>query len=191
MALAIAARVISGDIVRALAHQLGDEQPAAHLAQHAGKIVLHLRGVRFDLEVMRTAGIARRLHAQLARRVRRQKISFQDAIAHDVAAHGAYAFFIERGRADAADDVRVFLDRDMRREDGRAQRVIQKGRFAVQRTARRGLHQRAQQAGSERCFEQDRARNGAHLARIQARQRAFGGVTAHGFRLRHFGGIAA
>src|SRR5437868_14452677 len=58
-----AARVIARDEIDALSHQLGDEQAAAELAQHADEI----RSVGFEHQVVVSAGIAGALHAELAR----------------------------------------------------------------------------------------------------------------------------
>src|SRR5882672_3967134 len=59
------ARVVAGDEIDALPEQFGDEQPTPHFAQHARKA----RTVGLQYQVVVPARIARRLHAELARRV--------------------------------------------------------------------------------------------------------------------------
>src|SRR5580765_6147853 len=66
-----AARIVAGDEVDAVAEQLGDQQPGAHLAQHAAEIELP----RADHEIVGAAGVAGGLHAELARRVAAQEIA--------------------------------------------------------------------------------------------------------------------
>ena len=71
-----------------------------------------------------------------------------------------------------------------------AHRIEQKRGLAVQRTAADGLHKTAQQPGGQGRLEQHRAFGGGQLAAIQACQRTFGGIAAHGLRAGQIGGIA-
>ena len=70
-----AARVVAGDVVDALPHQLGDEQAAAELAQHRRQVVAGLREAAGQAQVLRAAGMPGGLHAQLARRIARQEVA--------------------------------------------------------------------------------------------------------------------
>ena len=137
---------------------------------------------------MRTTGIARRLHTELARRIRGQKIALHDAVADDLSALGAHTLFVKRRRAHSTRRMRIFDNLNIRPKDRRAQRIGQESRFTVQGTARYCLYKRAQQSSCQRRFEQDRTFARIELARIQARERALGSITTDGFRLGQLGG---
>jgi hypothetical protein len=68
-----ATRIVASDVVHALTHQLGDEQAGAQLAQHLVEVVARPRQARGQHQVVRAAGVAGGLHAQLARRVGAEK----------------------------------------------------------------------------------------------------------------------
>ena len=131
---------------------------------------------------MRAACITGGLHAKLARGIRRQEVALHHAVLHDVTALRAHTLLIERRAAHATRHVRVFLDLHVRREDFLAQRIEQKGRLAIQRPARHGLHERTQQARRQRRLEQHRALARGQPARGQTRQRTFRSILADGFR---------
>ena len=171
-------------------HQFRHQQARAQLFQHGNEIIGGGRLAGRQVQIVRATRIARRLHAQLAGRVSRQEIALHHAILDDVAADGFHAFFVERRGTDAADHVRIFKDLHVRRQHLRAQGIVQESGLAVQGATRGRLHIGTQQTGRQRRLEQHRTGARAQLARVQARQGAFGGVAADGFRTRHFSGVA-
>src|SRR5450830_816409 len=73
----------------------------------------------------------------------------------------------------------VFQHIDVLGEHLLAQRVEQKGAFAVQRAAAHGLRKAAQQAGGQGRLEQHRALGGGDLAGLEAAQCTLGCITPH------------
>ena len=139
---------------------------------------------------MRAARIARGAHAQLARRIGAQKITLHAPGLDDLAGAGFHALVVKRRAAFALEHKRVFVNVDVLRENRLAQAVEQKRALAVERAAADGLHKAAQQPRRQRRLEQHRAFSRRNLAAFQTRQRAFGGVAAHGFGRGQFGRVA-
>ena len=137
---------------------------------------------------MRTTGVARGAHAQLAGRIGGEEIALHLARAEDLAPLGAHAFVIERRAALAAHNERIVQDVQVFGHDPLAQAVAQKRGLAVERTTAGGLHIGAQQAGRQRRFEQHRAFGGGDLAAVQARQRSLRGITPHSLGAGKVGG---
>jgi hypothetical protein len=77
---------------------------------------------------------------------------------------GCHAIAVERGRAEATQNVRPLADIDEVRHHLLAELVKQEGRFAIERPATGGMHQATEQAGGERCFKKHREFAGLDLA---------------------------
>ena len=71
-----AARIVARHVVDALPHQFGQQQARAELLQHRLEVVLRTRLRTAQRQVVRAARVAGGLHAELARRIRRQEIAF-------------------------------------------------------------------------------------------------------------------
>ena len=104
-------------------------------------------------EVVRAAGVARRLHAELARRVAAEEIALQHAVRDDVAARGGHAFVVERRAAACAQQMRLLADVHVRREHLLAERVEQERRLAVEAAAGHRVHEMPDQVGGLRRLE--------------------------------------
>ena len=174
-----AARVVAGDVVDALAHQLDHEQAAAELAQHRVEIVAGLRcGARS------ASGCASRRRGRWSAcracapnrsrgnscRRRRRRRSAPAASRTPSSSNGALP--LPRGTCGSS---RMSMCSGSTRC---AEAVEQERRLAVERAAARRLHVGAEQARGERRLEQHRHLAGLDLARRQARERALGGVAA-------------
>ncbi len=139
---------------------------------------------------MRAAGVAGGLHPQLAGRVGAEKVAGHPPRVDHLARLHAHALVVERRRALAARDERVFHHVDVPGKHRLAQRVDQERGLAVERATAERLRQAAQQAGGQGRLEQHRALPRADLAAVQAAQRALGGVAAHGLGRRQVLGPA-
>mmetsp|Transcript_20918 Transcript_20918/g.80503 ORF Transcript_20918/g.80503 Transcript_20918/m.80503 type:complete len:235 (+) Transcript_20918:3977-4681(+) len=90
-----AARVVAGHVVDALPHQLGHQQAATQAPHHGRKIVARRGGAAAHAQIVRAAGMAGGLQAQLARRVAGQEIALQHAARHHRACPRGHALVVE------------------------------------------------------------------------------------------------
>src|SRR5688500_7694042 len=169
-----AARVVAGHQVYPLSHQLGDQQAASELAQHA----LEIRPRGSDEKVMVPAGAAGAGHAQLAGRVAAEEIALHRALAHDAAAARGDPLLVEGRARHAARLVRLLVDLHQGREHLLAQAVHQERGLAVQVAAVNRGGEVADQLQSHRRLEQYRRPARRDLARAQASERSLAGVAA-------------
>ena len=102
------ARVVAGDVIHALAHEFDDEQARTQLLEHGIEVIAALCQARSEREVVRSAGIAGGLHAELARRIAAEKVALHHPALDDRTLDGAHAFVVKRRTALAAHDMRVF-----------------------------------------------------------------------------------
>src|SRR3546814_6081184 len=84
---------------------------------------------------MRTAGVARERHAELAGGIRGQEIPLQATARHHLAGFGAHPFVVERRTAHGAEDMRVFSHVDVIGQHLLAQRVEQKAGRSEEHTS--------------------------------------------------------
>ena len=171
-----AARVIAGDRVHALPHQLGDQQPAAH-ARHQRRQVA---GVGGHLQVVHAAGIGGGLQPELARRIAAQHVARDPAALHQRRLAGGHALAVEGGRTEAARQERQFRDPEPVREHLGADAVEQEAGLAIQRAAADRADIGADQRTRHFRREQYRHLAGRQLPRLHPRQRALGGLAADG-----------
>src|SRR6185312_15118472 len=169
-----AARIVAGDEVDALPHQLGHQQPFAHLLEHSCEI----GPFRTYEEVVVAAGVAGTLHAELARRVGAEKIALDHPGAHDGAIARRHAFLVEGSARHRPGHVRALLDIYERREQLLTETLRQERGLAIEIAAIHRGDEVADELECHRRLEQHRRLAGGNLARPQAGERALAGVAA-------------
>ncbi len=170
-----AARKVSGDRVDTLTQLLRDEESPAHAAQQRRQVVV---AVRYH-QVVASARIAGRRHAELSRRVAAEEIAAHDAVAHDVARRRRDPFGVEWRAAPRARKMRLLANRDVRREHGLAQRIEQERRAPVQRPAGHRADEESDQVRGLRRLEDHRALGCRELARIEPAHGSQSGIASH------------
>jgi hypothetical protein len=78
-----------------------------------------------DHQIVAAARVARCRKPELARRVAAKKIAAHDPVADDVARHRRHTLVVERCAAASTRNVRLLANRNVRREDLRAERIEQ------------------------------------------------------------------
>src|SRR3546814_3674470 len=96
-------------------------------------------------------------------------------------------FAVEGGTAHGSANKRIFGYVEVIGQYRLAQRVEHEAGLAIQRPATGGLHQGAQQAYGQRCFEQHWEASCFNTARRQAGQSTFGRVTPYCTRVGQIG----
>src|SRR5450759_3375313 len=86
-----AARIIAGDHVDALSHQVGDKQAAAHFFQQPGQI----EPAALKYQVVAAAVVARGAHSLLPVRIGAEEIALQHAVLHHLARPRGDAVIVE------------------------------------------------------------------------------------------------
>ena len=112
-------------------HQLGDQKARTHVFEQGSLRIVRVR----QNQVVRTAGIGRALHAELACSVAVQEIALHHAFFYYRPRMGGHSFRIEIAAVQAARNVRFFAQIQMGRQNGFAQAVAQEAGLAVQRRA--------------------------------------------------------
>src|SRR5579883_3604744 len=112
------------------------------------------------------------LEAELPRRAEIEQPGGEDAVLDDGTPHIGDAFAVEGLRAQAAPAMRVVDDGHARREDLRAQLVLEEAGAARDRRAADGADEMAQNARGDSGIEDDGRLTGWHLARAEALHRA-------------------
>src|SRR4051812_15219781 len=102
---------------------------------------------------MVATGIARGAHAEFARGITSQEISFQHPVLHDIPRMRSHAFIIERTAGKSLEHVRPIVDLHFRSEYRFAETVQQERGFSVQAAAADRSHKMTQQPGSDRRLE--------------------------------------
>src|SRR4051812_29936646 len=171
-----AARVVAGDQVDTVPEQLGDEESASHPAQHAGEIGRALAAFPAQHQIVMTAGVARSLHAELARRIAAEEIAFEHARAHDHALARGDALVVERRAGRALRLERPLLERELRRKHLLAEAVEQEAGLSIEVAAVHRRDEVAEEPAPRRRIEQHGRLTGGDLAPAEARCGALRGI---------------
>ena len=182
-----AARVVARDVVDPVAHELGDEEPLAHLGQQRLEAAA---AARRDEDVVHAARVARGLHAEAAGGVGVEDVAAQHAARDQIARARGHALGVEGGAAECLGDVRVLADGHPLREDPLAEAIQQEGGAAVEAPAADGAEEVADQAAGDLRGVEHGALACGDLAPAEAAHGALAGAPPHGLGRLELGRVA-
>ncbi len=166
--------------------QLLDDEARAHSLDQC----VETPGLARHEQVLRAAGVCRRLQTQPPRRVTAQYVALQHAVRDDIAIVCRHAFSIVRPARHGFFKVRPFLDLHEIREDLLAGGIEQERCAPILRTARDSADRVTDEAAGELGNEQHWCACRRDLACTQAGNRAPGRCFADGFTVFEITGIA-
>src|SRR5579864_824025 len=182
------ARIIAGNRIHALAHELGHEKAGAEPAQEGRRIEPAV--ARGHDEVVNAAGVARGLESQSARRVAAEHIAVEHAVVNELAIAGGGPLLVEGAAGESLPDVRALLHLHELGEHLRAGRFQEKGRLAVLAGAADGAEKMADQAARHIGCEGHRALAGCQAACSEPRQGTLAGQPPDARGILEIGGVA-